>query len=117
LIVVVVAVAAAYVTWLAARLDRLGARCEAGAAALEAALARQEVSGQHPGETEEVKEQTRNRVELARQFHRDALRDDRALRERIPVRVLGLARRHPVAAYAYLDNPPDVPAIPSNWSS
>ena len=120
LIVVVVASAAAYVTWLAARLDRLAARCEAGATALEAALARQELSDQRtePG-AEQAHRQAQNRVDLARQFHSDALRDDQALRNRISVRLLGLSKRHPVAAFAYIDEP--TPTLPSkqtsNWSS
>ena len=122
-IVLVVTVAAAYVTWLAARLDRLAARCEAGAAALEAALARLEVTGQLPDDHGDKHAQTQNRVDLARAFHQDALRDDRALRNRISVRALGLSRRHPVSAYAYLDNAtpspssPSDPSKPSNWSS
>jgi hypothetical protein len=45
------------------------------------------------------------RVGLARQVHTDLVRDALAVRRRIPVRVLGLARRHGEPAYFDVDDP------------
>jgi hypothetical protein len=45
------------------------------------------------------------RVALARQVHNDLVRDALALRRRRLVRVLRLARRHPVPAYFDIDDP------------
>jgi hypothetical protein len=45
------------------------------------------------------------RVALARQVHNDLVRDALALRRRRLVRVLGLARKHPVPAYFDIDDP------------
>lgn len=101
-VVAAVAVLSAYVTWLAARLDRLASRCEAGALALQVALARQE-AGASPSQSEQDQQQAQLRVDLARRVHDDALHDDQVLRRRIPVRMLGLSRRHPISAYALLE--------------
>jgi len=43
-----------------------------------------------------------DRVEMARRFHNDAVRDTRALRERAPVRLLRLAGRAPMPDYVEL---------------
>ena len=45
------------------------------------------------------------RVALARQVHTDVVRDALAVRRRIPVRLLGLTRRHPEPAYFDVDDP------------
>lgn len=45
------------------------------------------------------------RVGLARQVHTDVVRDALAVRRRIPVRLFGLARRHPAPAYFDVDDP------------
>jgi hypothetical protein len=45
------------------------------------------------------------KVGLARQVHTDLVRDARALRHRVPVRVLRLARRHGEPAYFDVDEP------------
>jgi hypothetical protein len=45
------------------------------------------------------------RVALARQVHNDLVRDALALRRRRLVRVLRLARKHPVPAYFDIDDP------------
>ncbi|HEY8471918.1 MAG TPA: hypothetical protein VIL37_04700 [Natronosporangium sp.] len=45
------------------------------------------------------------KVRLARQVHTDVVRDALAVRRRIPVRLLGLARRHPEPAYFDVDDP------------
>jgi hypothetical protein len=45
------------------------------------------------------------RVGLARQVHTDVVRDARAVRRRVPVRVLQLARRHGEPAYFDVDDP------------
>jgi hypothetical protein len=51
------------------------------------------------------------RVALARQVHSDVVRDALAARRRIPVRVLGLARRHDPPAYFDVDDPALEPAL------
>jgi hypothetical protein len=99
-VVAVVALLSAYVTWLAARLDRIAGRCEAGALAL--LVAQQRLDSLKGASAEEI-EQAELRVELARRVHHDALEDDRRLRRRIPVRILGLGRRHVISPYALLD--------------
>jgi hypothetical protein len=45
------------------------------------------------------------RVGLARQVHTDVVRDALAVRRRVPVRVLQLARRHPAPGYFDVDDP------------
>lgn len=45
------------------------------------------------------------RLGLARQVHTDVVRDARAVRRRIPVRLLGLARRFPEPGYFDIDDP------------
>jgi hypothetical protein len=45
------------------------------------------------------------RVGLARQVHTDLVRDALAVRQRLPVRTLGLARRHGEPAYFDVDDP------------
>jgi Tfp pilus assembly protein PilX len=45
------------------------------------------------------------RVGLARQVHTDVVRDARAVRRRVPVRALGLSRRHGEPAYFDVDDP------------
>lgn len=45
------------------------------------------------------------RVGLARQVHTDVVRDALAVRRRVPVRALGLARRHGEPAYFDVDDP------------
>lgn len=105
-VVAAVAILSAYVTWLAARLDRLTTRCESGSLALQVALARQEALLIGTAKvTEDALQQAQVRVDLARQVHDDALRDDKVLRARISVRLLGLSRRHPISAYALQDEP------------
>jgi hypothetical protein len=48
---------------------------------------------------------TARRVALARQVHNDLVRDALALRRRLLVRVLRLARAHPLPAYFDIDDP------------
>ena len=50
-------------------------------------------------------EDVSDRVEMARRFHNDAVRDTRALRERPVVRVLHLAGRAPMPDYVELVDP------------
>jgi hypothetical protein len=45
------------------------------------------------------------RLALARQVHNDVVRDALAVRRRLPVRTLGLARKHPRPAYFDVDDP------------
>lgn len=158
LVVCVVVAAAAYLTWLAGRHDRLTARAEAGWAALDAQLVRRAAAGRElarlRGESDvaraagqaldsalatspTAREQAENtlsralragtmaadeyglspqqrslladlrvaesRVALARQFHNDAVRDLRALRDRPAARLLRL-RRGAVPAYFEIDD-------------
>ncbi|GAA1818617.1 hypothetical protein HC028_17415 [Planosporangium flavigriseum] len=50
------------------------------------------------------------RVALARQVHNDVVRDALAVRRRVLVRALGLARKHPRPAYFDVDDPTLEPA-------
>lgn len=52
------------------------------------------------------------RVQLARRFHNDAVRDTLALRGRRPVRVLRLGGTAPLPAYFELVEPPALEAVP-----
>lgn len=60
--------------------------------------------GAPPGATAELVRASR-RVALARQVHNDLVRDALALRRRRVVRVLRLARKHPVPTYFDVDDP------------
>lgn len=155
-VVVAVVLAAGYLTWLAARVDRLHRRAASAAGALDAALVRraaaaavlaEELTATHPSVAGDLYATARaaldadpgdrelaendltlalrklagqvpapaagwpqvvtasRRVALARQVHTDVVRDARALRRRIPVRLLGLTRRHPEPAYFDVDDP------------
>jgi hypothetical protein len=57
-----------------------------------------------PGPTAELVRASR-RVALARQAHNDLVRDALALRRRRVVRMLRLARKHPLPAYFDIDDP------------
>jgi hypothetical protein len=152
-VVAVVVLVATYLTWTAARVDRLHARAYAAYAALDAHLVRRAAAAsavaeavQLPAlmyaarvaldarpEERDVAEndltlQLRNvlaeadgpafaeivavsrRVALARQVHNDVVRDALAVRRRLPVRALRLARKHPRPAYFDVDDPALEPA-------
>jgi hypothetical protein len=49
------------------------------------------------------------RVALARQVHNDVVRDALAIRRSAPVRLLGLARKHPSPVYFDIDDPAIAP--------
>jgi len=147
-VVAVVVLNATYLTWLAARVDRLHARASAAASALDAHLVRRAVAAAALGEAIQVptlalaarialdarpedrgaaeNDLTRQlrtvvadpeapvfaelvavsrRVALTRQVHDDVVRDALAVRRRVPVRALGLARRHPRPGYFDVDDP------------
>jgi len=144
-VVAAVVAVATYVTWTAARVDRLHARAAAAQAGLDASLVRRaataaELAGRLPrpelgyaarvalaaedGEREaaenDLTRQVRalpaaaddpdlasasRRVALARQVHNDLVRDALALRRKLLVRALRLARRHPVPRYFDIDDP------------
>ncbi|MPZ28243.1 MAG: hypothetical protein GEV12_17990 [Micromonosporaceae bacterium] len=60
------------------------------------------------------------RLGLARQVHTDVVRDALAVRRRVPVRLLGLARRHPAPSYFDVGDPvldeaadPHRPTVPT----
>jgi hypothetical protein len=154
-VVAVVVLVATYVTWTAARVDRLHARAAAAYAALDAHLVRRAAAAVEladnlaraelrraargaleavPGERELAENDltrelrraplgesvavaavlaTSRRVALTRQVHNDSVRDALAVRRRLLVRLLGLARRHPAPAYFDVDDlllDPGVPA-------
>lgn len=153
---VAVVLAAAYLTWLASRVDRLHRRAAAAASALDAALVRraaaaavlaEELTAQYPAVAGDLYAAARaaldagpgdrelaendltlvlrklagqvpgpvsgwpqvvtasRRVALARQVHTDVVRDALGLRRRVPVRMLGLNRRHREPAYFDVDDP------------
>jgi hypothetical protein len=144
-VVAAVVLIATYVTWIAARLDRLHARAAAAYAALDAQLVRRAAAAAELAESlargelrlaaraalEAVPEErelaendlTRElrrvplpagvagvveasrKVALTRQVHNDSVRDALAVRRRPLVRLLRLARRHPVPRYFDVDDP------------
>lgn len=147
-VVVVVVLVATYLTWTAARVDRLHARAYAAYAALDAHLVRRAAAASavaeavqlpalmyaarvaldaRPDERDvaenDLTRQLRNvlaeagspafteiiaisrRVALARQVHNDVVRDALAVRRRLSVRALRLARKHPRPAYFDVDDP------------
>jgi hypothetical protein len=147
-VVTVVVIVATYLTWTAARVDRLHARAAGAYAALDAQLVRRAAAAAalaeavqlptlsyaarltldaHPQERDVVENDlTRQlrevvveaetpaftdlvvasrRVALARQVHNDVVRDALAVRRRLPVRALRLARKHPRPAYFDVDDP------------
>jgi hypothetical protein len=146
-VVGLVVVVATYVTWIAARVDRLHARATAAYAALDAHLVRRAAYAlelaDNTGRRElrqaaraaleaapddrEVAENdltrelrrlpldsaapmdamisTSRRVALTRQVHNDSVRDALAVRDRVVVRALGLARRHSAPRYFDVDDP------------
>lgn len=150
-VVAVVVLVATYVTWTAARVDRLHARATAAHATLDAHLVRRAVAAAalaeaaqlpnltfaakialdaHPDDREAAENDlTRHvravvrapddafepliaasrRVALARQVHNDVVRDALAIRRAMPVRLLGLARKHPSPVYFDIDDPTIAP--------
>jgi hypothetical protein len=150
---VAVLLAAVYLCWLTARVNRLHRRAESATAALDATLVRraaaaavlaEELAAVEPGPAADLYAAARaaldadpaerelaendltlalrrlsgrsgagwsgvvtasRRVGLARQVHTDLVRDARAVRQRVPVRALGLARRHGEPAYFDVDDP------------
>jgi hypothetical protein len=147
-VVTVVVIVATYLTWTAARVDRLHARAAGAYAALDAQLVRRAAAASalaeaaqlptlsyaarialdaHPGDrdfaendlTRQLREVAAEpdtpaftdlvvvsrRVALARQVHNDVVRDALAVRRRLPVRALRLARRHPRPEYFDVDDP------------
>jgi len=142
-VVTAVVLVATYLTWTAARVDRLHARAAAAASALDAHLMGRAVAAAELGEgrglvelqkvakaalaapagerelaendltralrevpdpTDDVIHASR-RVALARQVHTDLARDARALRRRLVVRMLRLARRHTEPRFFDIDEP------------
>jgi hypothetical protein len=154
-----------YLTWLAARVNRLHRRAQAATAALDAALVRRaaaaavladELAAVRPAAAADLyatarvaldagatggREAAENdltlalrrlpgqvpdpipgwggvvtasrRVGLARQVHTDVVRDALAVRRRVPVRLLRLARRHAEPGYFDVGDPGlDDPAAP-----
>jgi len=147
-VVGVVVLLGTYLTWLAARVDRLHARAETASAALDAHLVRRAVAASALGEAlqlptlayaarvaldarpddretaeNDLTHQLRSvvtdaddpvvadlvaasrRVALARQVHTDVVRDALGVRRIVPVRLLGLTRKHPRPAYFDVDDP------------
>jgi hypothetical protein len=147
-VVAVVVFVATYLTWTAARVDRLHARAAGAYAALDAQLVRRAAAAttlaeavqlpqlmyaarialdadpaeRHVAEndlTRQLREvvvdpetpaftelvAVSRRVALARQVHNDVVRDALAVRRRLSVRVLRLARKHPRPAYFDVDDP------------
>jgi len=150
---VAVLLAAVYLCWLTARVNRLHRRAGSATAALDATLVRraaaaavlaEELAAVEPGAATDLYAAARaaldadpaerelaendltlalrrlpdlsgvswsgvvtasRRVGLARQVHTDLVRDARAVRQRVPVRALGLARRHGEPAYFDVDDP------------
>jgi hypothetical protein len=159
-VVAVVVLVATYLTWTAARVDRLHARAAGAYTALDAQLVRRAAAAStlaeavqlpplmyaarialdaDPAErdvaendlTRQLREvavppetpafteliAVSRRVALARQVHNDVVRDALAVRRRLPVRMLRLARKHPRPAYFDVDDPaldavPDVTVSP-----
>jgi hypothetical protein len=152
-VVTVVVVIATYLTWTAARVDRLHARAAGAYAALDAQLVRRAAAASALAEATQLptlsyaarialdaepvdrdvaeNDLTRQlrevvvdpdtpaftelvvvsrRVALARQVHTDVVRDALAVRRRLPVRALRLARKHPRPAYFDVDDPTLEPA-------
>jgi hypothetical protein len=153
----VVLLLAAYLTWLAGRVNRLHRRAASATAALDASLVRRAAAAAvladqlgpdvpdvaadlyaaaraaldaEPAEREAAENAltlalrrlprqapaplpeswpavvtASRKVGLARQVHTDLVRDARALRQRVPVRVLRLARQHGEPAYFDVDDP------------
>jgi hypothetical protein len=154
-VVAVVVVVATYVTWLAARVDRLHARAAAAHAALDAYLVRRAAAALELADnlargelrqaaraaldadpedrqlaendlTRELRKiplggrapmaamiSTSRRVALTRQVHDDSVRDALAVRRKPVVRLLRLARRHPVPRYFDVDDPMLDPGVPA----
>jgi hypothetical protein len=154
-VVAVVVVVATYVTWLAARVDRLHARAGAAHAALDAHLVRRAAAALELSDnlartelrqaaraaldadpedrelaendlTRELRRiplgepapmaamiSTSRRVALTRQVHNDSVRDALAVRRKPVVRLLRLARRHPVPRYFDVDDPMLDPGVPA----
>jgi hypothetical protein len=147
-VVAVVMLVATYLTWTAARVDRLHGRAAAAYAALDAHLVRRAAAASavaeavqlpalsyaarialdaEPDERDvaenDLTRQLRGvvvesdtpafaelvavsrRVALARQVHDDVVRDALAVRRRVVVRALRLARKHPRPAYFDVDDP------------
>jgi hypothetical protein len=147
-VVAVVMLVATYLTWTAARVDRLHGRAAAAYAALDAHLVRRAAAASavaeavqlpalsyaarialdaEPDERDvaenDLTSQLRGvvvesdtpafaelvavsrRVALARQVHDDVVRDALAVRRRVVVRALRLARKHPRPAYFDVDDP------------
>lgn len=144
---VVLALVAVYVFWVAGRIDRSHARATAAHAALDAHLVRRAAAAVEAADPlgdpqlrwagrvaleagHDERESAENdltrvlrpallashdmsdeltrasrRVALARQVHNDLVRDALALRRRRVVRVLRLARKHPVPRYFDIDDP------------
>ncbi len=151
-VVALVVVVSTYLTWTAARVDRLHARAYAAYAALDAHLVRRAVAASAVAEAvqlpirmyaarialdarpeerhvaeNDLTRQLRSvvtagnpafadlvavsrRVSLARQVHNDVVRDALAVRCRLVVRALRLARKHPLPAYFDVDDPALEPA-------
>jgi hypothetical protein len=147
-VVAVVVLVATYLTWLAARVDRLHARAAAAYSALdaqsvrraaataelglgngfgEAQAAARAVLSAHPDDREAAEndlthclraaaakggadslggvDETSRRLALARQVHSDLVRDALAVRRRPLVRLLRLARKHPLPRFFDIDDP------------
>jgi hypothetical protein len=147
-VVAVVMFLATYLTWTAARVDRLHGRAAAAYSALDAHLVRRAAAASALAEAVQLptlmyaarialdarpddrdvaeNDLTRQlraviadpdtpafaelvavsrRVALARQVHNDVVRDALAVRRRMVVRALRLARKHPRPAYFDVDDP------------
>ena len=126
-VVAAVVLIATYVTWIAARLDRLHARAAAAHAALDAQLVRRAAAAAQLADTlgrGELRQvpvaeplngvvEASRRVALTRQVHNDSVRDALAVRRRPLVRLLRLSRRHPAPKYFDVDDPMLDPAAPA----
>ena len=122
-VVAAVVLVATYVTWTAARVDRLHARAAASLATLDAHLVRRSAAAVALGEAAQIPDLvyaariahqsrmvtipsgTHLPVALARHVHNDVVRDALAMRRRIWVRVFRLAKKHPRPTYFDVDDP------------
>ena len=155
-VVAVIVLVATYLTWVAARVDRLHARAAAAHSALDAQSVRRAAAAAELGDRQRLPEvqvaakavldsdpdsllendltqvlrasteklapadtvgvvEASRRLALARQVHTDLVRDARAARGRVLVRLLRMGRRRPWPRYFDIDDPTltvpaDVPA-------
>lgn len=111
-LVAAVVLVSAYLTWTAARVDRLHARIALDAEDDEREAAENDLTRQlrlvplEPDDpAAEAVISASRRLALARQVHTDLVRDALSLRRRPLIRLLGMARKHEAPRYFDIDDP------------